>query len=321
MDWTPVIDWLKGHGIQILIIIVISLALYFTMRRVVPIFVERTVKRTMKGRPKSAKKKRTDTLSAVFIQTGIVVISIIALFSILSEIDVPVAPALAGLGIAGVAIGFGAQNLVKDILNGLFILLENHYGVGDYVQLAGVDGIVEEVGLRRTVLRNRDGTVHNIPNGEIKISSNSTKEWSRVDMNISVGYGENLDHVIDVINRVGTELAEDPDWAPVIIETPQVLRVAAFEDSGIAITILGKTKQMQQWNVMGELRLRLKKVFDEEEIEIPWPHTKVFFGNSPGNVNSEKAIEQKSLPKHLPSKRKQPKTIIPDDFDGDGDAR
>ena len=143
--------------------------------------------------------------------------------------------------------------------------------------------------MRRTVLRDLDGTVHSIPNGEISVASNYTKEWSRANLNISVGYGEDLDRVIRVINRVGKEMAEDPDWAPRISKAPQTLRVDNLGDSGIDIKIVGETKPLAQWEVMGELRLRLKKVFDKEGIEIPWPHTKVFFGNAP-EINIKKPI-------------------------------
>jgi small conductance mechanosensitive channel len=242
--------------------------------------IRRTVSHQMRGRPKTAIKKRVKTLSSVLISTGATIIAIVAIFTILAEAGVNIAPALAGLGIAGVAIGFGAQSLVKDIFNGLLILLENQYGVGDVVQVAGVAGLVEEVSLRRTVLRDLDGIVHSVPNGEIKVASNFGKEWSRVNMKISVDYGEDLNHVIEVINKVGEEITEDPYWSQFILKTPQVLRVDEFEDSGIAIKILGDTKPLSQWDVMGELRLRLKKAFDEAGIEIPWPHIKVYFANS-----------------------------------------
>jgi small conductance mechanosensitive channel len=146
------------------------------------------------------------------------------------------------------------------------------------------------VSLRRTVLRDLDGIVHSVPNSEVKVASNFTKEWSRVNMNISVGYGEDLNHVIEVINRVGEGITEDPYWGQFILKAPQVLRVDAFEDSGIAIKILGDTKPLCQWDVMGELRLRLKKAFDEAGIEIPWPHIKVYFGNiMPQAVTKTKA--------------------------------
>jgi len=260
-------------------------------------------------------------LSTVFIDTGIVVIAVVAIFTIVAQIGINVAPALAGLGVAGIAIGFGAQSLVKDIFNGLLILLENQFRVGDWVAIAGVDGLVEEISLRRTVVRDFEGGVHTVPNGEIKVATNLTKEWSRVNMDISVGYGEDLDHVIAVINRVGEELAEDPEWGPDILETPYALRVQAFEDSGIAIKIIGQVKQMRQWAIMGELRLRLKKAFDEEGIEIPWPHTKVFFGNAPGEVGiKEPAAPKPPSPPPIapPSKRKRPIDLVPEE-EGEGE--
>ena len=323
MDWTPVLNWLSEHGWRILLILVLYVALYFLMQRIIPIMVRRTVKRTMKRKPKKEIDKRTDTLSGVFIETGMIVTGIIVIFTILAEIEINIGPALAGLGIAGIAIGFGAQSLVKDIFNGILILIENQFGVGDYVQVAGTSGVVQEMGLRRTILRDLDGTVHNVPNGEIGIASNFTKEWSRVNMNISVSYGEDLNHVIEVINRVGKELAEDPDWAPRILTAPQTLRVDALGDSGIDIRIVGETKQMEQWATMGELRLRLKNIFDEEGIEIPWPHTKVFFGNAPPETVIKESGKQVPVSPATtqPNKRKSYKKSPPvpeDDDEGEG---
>lgn len=312
MDWTIVVDWLVQHGIRILLIIIISVALYFIMHHFVPITIKRTVSRRMKGRPKTAIKKRSETLSAVIINTGVVAIAIITIFTILAEIDVNITPALAGLGVAGIAIGFGAQSLVKDIFSGLLILLENQYGVGDVVKIAGITGLVEEVSLRRTVLRDLDGIVHSISNGEIKTASNFTKEWSRVNLNIAVGYGEDLNHVIDVINRVGSELAEDPDWTSRILKAPQVLRVDAFEDSGIAIKILGDTKPLSQWEIMGELRLRLKKAFDDENIEIPWPHTKVYFGDATPQIDMKEPKREVQPTPTTAKPRKRGKILPPD---------
>lgn len=275
------IEWLKSSGVSILIVILIAVTLYFLLRHFVPLLIKRMVTRRMKGQLESEIKQRCDTLSSVFVNTGIAVIAIIAIFTILPEFGVNIAAMLAGLGIVGIAIGFGAQSLIKDILSGIFILLENQYRIGDWVKVGGVAGLVEEMNLRRTVLRDFDGTVHSIPNSEIKIASNFTKEYARVNMNISVAYGEDLDRVIEVINRVCKEMAEDPEWKRDFISTPGVLRVDNLGDSGIDIKILGNTKPMRQWAAMGELRLRLKRTFDKEGIEIPWPHTKVYFGNSP----------------------------------------
>jgi len=316
MDWTPFINWLIEHGPRILLIIAISVVLYYLMRHFVPIMVKRTVSRTMARKPKTAIKKRTDTLSNVFIQAGMISVGIIAIFMIISELGINIAPALAGLGIAGIAIGFGAQSLVKDIFNGVLILLENQYGIGDVVKTAGIVGLVTDVTLRRTVLRDLDGIVHSIPNSEIAVASNYTKEWARVNMNISVSYGEDLDHVIQVINKVGKEMAEDPDWAPRILKVPKVLRVDEFGDSGIVIKILGETKPLAQWDVMGELRLRLKKVFDKESIEIPWPHIKLFFGNVPVETGVKELVEQKLPAAPIipqPRKRKIDRTLPPEE--------
>ena len=306
MEWSTVTDWLGSHGVRILIILLMSGALYFVLHRFVPRAVKVHVARTMKKKRKTEIEKRATTLSKVLVTTGIVMIAIAALFMILSEVGINITPVVAGFGIAGIAIGFGAQSLVKDFIAGLFILIENQYSVGDVVRIADIAGIVEEINLRRTILRDLDGIVHSVPNGEIKVASNFTKEWSRVNMNISVGYGEDLDHVMEVLNRIGKEMAEEPYWGELITGAPQVLRVDAFEDSGIAIKILGETKPIRQWEVMGELRRRIKRVFDEEGIEIPWPHTKVYFGSPPPAVS----------PTEAPPPPKPPSEVLPPDEEG-----
>jgi small conductance mechanosensitive channel len=230
-------------------------------------------------------KKRTDTLSSILINIVGIIIAIIAILTILPEFGVNITTLIAGLGVGGLAIAFAAQNLVRDFITGFFILLEDQYRVGDVLAVAGIAGLVEEIALRRTILRDLDGIVHSIPNGKVEISSNMTKKFSRVNLDISVGYGENLDRVIEVINAVCYEIAEDPKWKPDLITTPAVVRVNNLGDSGIDIKIMGDTKPSRQWDVMGELRLRIKKTFDNQGIEIPWPHTKVYFGNTPATTN------------------------------------
>jgi len=168
--------------------------------------------------------------------------------------------------------------------------------VGDWVTIADIGGLVEEVNLRKTVLRDFDGTVHHVPNGEIRVASNYSRRFARVNLDISVSYGTDLDHAISVINRVGQELAADENWAKMIMSAPRALRVNNLGDSGIDIKILGDVKPMQQWAVMGELRLRLKKAFDEEGIEIPWPHVKLYFGESRGADLTCKACSHVNLP-------------------------
>ena len=280
LEVTPVTNWLGEHGWRIALIVFLAMLAVVSMGEIVPRMIVRTLTRRHEEIGDEV-KKRSDTLSRVLVGTAQVFILFIAVFMILSELELDIAPILAGAGVAGIAIGFGAQSLVKDLVAGLFIIIENQYRVGDVVRIADVSGIVESINQRRTVLRDLDGIVHVVPNGEIRVASNFTKGWSRVNLNISVAYGENLDHVISVINRVGKELAEDPAWAPLIIKAPQALRVDNLGESGVEIKILGDTKPIRQWDVMGELRLRLKNAFDKEGIEIPWPHTKVYFGNTP----------------------------------------
>jgi small conductance mechanosensitive channel len=279
LSWATVVNWLITHGIPILIIVIVGAVLWFALNKFLPPIVRRTVGRTKYKESKEGLEKRTNTLLSIFKGMGRVLIIIVVIIMILDEVGVPITPVLAGFGIAGVAIGFGAQYLIRDLIAGIFIILENQYRVGDVVRVADISGLVEYITLRKTVLRDLDGIVHHVPNGEIKTASNFTRHFSRVNLNVSVGYGTDLDHAIGVINRIGNELAKDAKWRKVIKSPPQVLRVDNLGDSGIDIKILGDVKPIEQWAVMGELRLRLKKAFDAEGIEIPWPHTKVYFGN------------------------------------------
>jgi len=288
------VGWLEGSGVRILIIIAIAAAIYFALRRLIPPIIKRTVAQRMKKEIKEEIKQRSDTLSSLLIKICLGVIVIFALVTILPEFGINITAMLAGLGVLGIAVGFGAQSLIRDYLTGIFILLEDQYDVGDVVRVAGIAGLVEEIGLRRTTLRDLDGIVHSIPNGEIKTASNFTKGYSRVNLNISVAYGEDLDRVIKVTNKVCQEMAEEPKWKADFITTPRVLRVDNLGDSGIDIKILGDTKPIRQWDVMGELRLRLKRTFDAEGIEIPWPHTKVYFGNAIPEMEAAKQPSRKS---------------------------
>jgi len=285
LDVGKVTGWLGQHGWRIALIAGMAMLFIISMGEVIPRIIVRTLSHRPDEKPDEI-KKRSDTLSKVLISTLQIFIFLIAVFMVLSELEIDIAPILASAGVVGIAIGFGAQSLVKDVLSGLFIIIESQYRVGDVVRIADVSGVVENINLRRTVLRDLDGIVHVVPNGEIRVASNFTKERSSVNLNISVAYKENLDHVIAVINKVGKDLSEDPAWASIIIRAPQVLRVDKLGDSGIEIKITGDTQPIKQWDVMGQLRLRLKNAFDKEGIEIPWPHTKVYFGNVPPVLNN-----------------------------------
>ena len=284
----PVKNWLRHPGPQIALLGGVGLALVLLATAAIPKVIREAVTRSRGDQTDEEVKKRADTLSGVLVASLQAVIIAVVVFMMLSEIGLNISPIIAGVGVIGIAIGFGAQSMVKDLIAGLFIILENQYRKGDVVKIADTSGLVEDITLRRTLLRDMDGVVHSVPNGEIKVASNYTKEWSRVNMNISVSYDTDLKRAIEVINRVGKELAEDPDWMGAILTPPRALRVDNLGESGIDIKILGETKPMRQWDVMGELRLRLKKAFDVEGIDIPYPHTKVYFGNAPAPFRPQK---------------------------------
>jgi small conductance mechanosensitive channel len=230
-------------------------------------------------------KQREDTLIYVLDGIGRVIIILVVVFSILSILNIPIGPVLASFGIAGVAVGFGAQYLIRDLIAGIFIIMENQYRVGDVVKISDVSGLVQQINLRKTVLRDMDGVVHHIPNGEIKVASNLTRNFSRVNLNISVSYNTELGRAIKIINQVGENMAKEEKWRCLIITPPKALRVDELGDSGIEIKVTGDVQPGAQWDMMGELRLRIKNAFDAEGIEMPWPHTKVYFGNQPQTVN------------------------------------
>jgi small conductance mechanosensitive channel len=312
-------NWFMEHGIIILVIIIGAFIVNKVIILLLPSIIRKLVK--VRGEGRSAQEeieKRSGILSRFLtsVTTGIIVI--MSLFMVLSEIGVDIAPLLVGAGFVGIAVGFGGQKLISDILNGLFIVIEDYYSVGDVVRVAGISGLVEDVNIRRTILRDLDGIVHIIPNNQIETASNFTRNWSRVNLNIPVAYGEDLDKVIDVLNRVGREMAEDEQFGPLIIKAPQVLRVDHFGDSGIEIKILGETQPIKQWDVMGELRKRIKKAFDDEGIEIPWPHTKVYFGNAPWENESKDfgtKAKSKKRPRVVPDENHGP--LSPDSLDDD----
>ena len=262
--------WMQTSGLKILIIIIVS----FLLRRYVGIFIEKIVRRVISSNSflsAAAEKKREDTIISILNGTLSVLVILIALLMILEEAGIEVGPILAAAGIAGLAFGFGGQYLIRDIITGLFFILENQYRVGDVACFDGTCGLVEHISLRMTTLRDLDGTVHHIPHGEIKKVSNLSKGFARVNLNVGVAYDSDIQKVKEVVNRVGRELAEDPEWKDMIIKAPEFVRIDNFSDSSIDIKILGETKPIKQWDVTGELRMRLKTAFDKEGIEIPFP--------------------------------------------------
>lgn len=266
----PLIGTLLRLGAALLLAWLAYLVLALILRR-----VERSLGEG-DGATISLQEQRARTLVGLLRNVGIVVIATILLFMVLQAVGIDVGPLLAGAGVIGLAISFGAQSLVKDIFSGLFILFENQFGVGDVIRVAGVSGKVERITLRIVVLRDVHGVVHVIPNGEISVVSNLTRTWSRAVLDVGVAYRENVDHVIAVMRDVGRGLWEDAEWRPFLVEEPTVPGVEGFGDSSVNIRIMATVVPLKQWDVARELRRRLKLRFDEEGIEIPFPHRTLF---------------------------------------------
>jgi len=265
-----IIPWITNHGPKILAIIVFALLL----KRFGKVFIEKIIRRVVYSdsiTEKESEKKREDTLIRIFSSFLDVLIWILTVSMILQEIGIAVGPLLAAAGIAGIAFGFGGQYLIRDLITGTFIIMENQYRIGDVVCFDGTCGSVEDISMRMTTLRDLDGVVHHVPHGEIKKVSNLSKYFARINLDIGVSYNSNLEKVIKVINKVGEALAKDPEWRDDILKTPQFLRVNDFAESAIIVKIAGETKSLKQWAVTGELRKRLKMAFDKEKIEIPFP--------------------------------------------------
>lgn len=226
-------------------------------------------------------RKRMDTLDSLATNVVRLFIVLIAGVMILGELRLDIGPAIAGLGIVGIAVGFGAQSLVRDYFNGALILIENQFSKGDVVTLAGVSGEVEDFSLRRTTLRDLDGVVHTVPNGEIRVASNKTRVWARINLDVTIAYGTDVERATGVVNDVGTAMAADPDWRRRVMEAPHVERVAALGEYGITLKILGLVRAPEQWAAGGELRKRLLAAFETHGIEIPRPQ-RVVLSRDPG---------------------------------------
>jgi small-conductance mechanosensitive channel len=277
---------LEGRVLPIVLIIVVALVLLQASQ----LFIRGIVKALMN---REATEGTAQELSAVELQKRVDTIDnlganvlrffviVIAGLMILRTFDLDIGPAVAGLGIVGVAVGFGAQSLVKDYLNGSLILIENQFSKGDVIRIAGVSGTVEDFSLRRTTLRDLDGVVHTVPNGEISISSNLTRVWSRIHIDVTVAYGTDIDRAIAVVDAVGRDMAGDKVWKRRVLETPKVDRVSALAEYGVTLKILGTVRAPDQWAAAGELRKRLLAAFKEHGIEIPRPQ-RVVLSRDPG---------------------------------------
>ncbi|HSJ43686.1 MAG TPA: mechanosensitive ion channel family protein [Euzebyales bacterium] len=310
-DWPPFVAQLLGVLIpDILMTALIFLVAWFlvrvarkAIRSIVRDMVEQRQERVGTGRKRlslastqsidpARAAMRTETLGNVLRSVTSLVIWTAAVFvavTSLKTIDIELGPLIAGAGIVGVALGFGSQSLVKDFLSGIFMLLEDQYGVGDIVDVGPATGVVEGITLRTTRLRDVEGVVWHVPNGEIARVGNLSQQWSRSLLDIPVAYGTDLNEAISIIKQTADDLWTDASWRGLILEEPDVWGVEAFGDSAILIRIVLKVVPAQQWSVSRELRLRIKAAFDDAGIEIPFPQTVVWVRDEQATTEADDA--------------------------------
>lgn len=223
--------------LKVLLIILVTTTLLWILRRLIPKAIKARIPRIREETPNQL-SVRSQTLSGVITRTVSFIIWIISSLMILSVLGINITPVLAAVGVAGLAVGFAAQNIIRDYLHGFFIVMEDWYRVGEVANVAGIGGLVDGINLRRTILRDIDGTLHNIPNSNIQLASNMTRDWSRINLDITVAYKEDLTRVIEIINDECRKLKDDSDWGKDMLTAPEVLRVNKLGDSGIDIKIL-----------------------------------------------------------------------------------
>lgn len=281
--------WFTASGYKILLILLVTLLLIrlsrIINRRLFAAFHARKALVDLEFH------KRTDTLSDVVQYMVIIVLFVTAGVMCLGVLDIEIAPILAAAGVLGIAVGFGAQGLVRDLIGGFFILLEDQVRVGDVVEIAGKAGVVERMNLKMTILRDLSGNVHFVPNGEIKVVTNMTKGYSRYVLNIGVAYREDVDEVMDVMRAVDADLRNDPEYGPDILEPIEVLGLDDFADSALIIKARITTRPIRQWRTGREYRRRLKKAFDARGIEIPFPHLTLWAGKGKDNESPPLSIQ------------------------------
>jgi small-conductance mechanosensitive channel len=290
------------------LVVVTALIGFLVLRQVVRVSVRSLLERRAaesedESMPPLELERRVSTIARLVVRIGGAVLAVIAVLMILGEFDIDIGPAVAGLGVVGIAVGFGAQTLIRDWLAGIFIVLENQYSEGDVVRIAGVDGVVEAFSLRRTTLRDLDGTVHTVPNGQITVASNMTRLWSRVNLDVGVAFDSDIDRATALIDRVGEELQADEEWGPRLLEAPAVVRVDAVAGSVVTLKVLGQVRAAEQWAVAGELRKRILAAFAREGIDMPLPHQVIVTrGPAAAGTSAEDASAEAPAPDADPTK-------------------
>ncbi len=271
-------DWLLQSGLRVAFIVLLA---YAAIRVSASIVHRLETEVARQAGPNGLERlKRANTLGSLIHNVVSALVVGVSLLMILQEVNIDIMPLLTGAGIAGLAVGFGAQTLVRDVISGFFLILEDQVRVGDVAEIDGTGGLVERIGLRTIVLRDLSGTVHIIPNGGIQKLSNLTKDFSYYLVNMGVAYKEDTDEVVKVMQQVAEELKADPTYGPSILTPLEVLGVDSFDDSQVTIKVRIMTLPLKQWEIGREYRRRIKKAFDARGIEIPFPHLSVYFGEA-----------------------------------------
>ncbi len=299
--WARIAEFLVARPLRIAVILLVAWVVNRLARRVIRGLVDKltaedagvTKQRLRRFTPKSLQSTnsqpnlrsaaRAETIGTVLKSIAGIIIYSIAVFTVLAEVGINLAPLIAGAGIVGVAFGFGAQSLVKDFLSGLFMLAEDQYGVGDVIDVGEAIGTVEIVNLRTTRLRDIDGTVWHVPNGEILRVGNMSQQWARALLDISVAYDTDLDRAMAVVKEVADQLWKEDIWRVDVLDEPEVWGVQALGADGITIRLVLRTQPGRQWAVSRELNRRMKARFDEEGIEIPFPQRVMWVRQDPGS--------------------------------------
>jgi len=273
---STILDTLRVAGVRILIIVIVALVAFRLSKAVVHQILKKLFDReASEGTAQELSaveiQKRMNTLDLLGGNVIRFLVVVIAGIMVLGALGLDIGPAVAGLGVIGIAVGFGAQSLVRDYLNGALILIENQYSKGDVVSLAGVSGTVEDFSLLRPTLRDLEGVVHTVPNGEVKVASNRTRTWARINQDVTVAFGTDIDAAIRVVEELGRQMAADPVWRRRILEPPRVERVERIEERGITLKILGTVRASEQWAAGGEFRKLLIEAFAKNGIQLPSP--------------------------------------------------
>lgn len=274
------LNWFLTSGLRILLIIVVTFVILKIIYRLIDGLESRIAARSGAFESALETGRRLTTITNLLKSLVFIILFAIAAMIVLREIGVDIAPIIAGAGIMGLAVSFGAQNLVRDIISGFFMIMEDQVRVGDVAVVNGTGGTVEELNFRTIVIRDLEGTVHVFPNGAVTELSNKSKGWSRYVIDMGVAYKENVDYVMEVMKQLGKEIAEDKSFGPLILEPLEVLGVDSFGASEVVIKCMVKTRPLKQWEVGRELRRRIKNKFDELGIEIPFPHMSVYYGEA-----------------------------------------